>query len=53
MVRVGDTKKGTQYKIVSFQCDECYIGSTTQPLRDRLRAHNNNYKQWLRGTFAR
>ena len=53
MVRVGDTQKGKIYKIISFQCDECYIGSTTRPLRDRLRAHRNHRKQWLKGTFAR
>ena len=46
MVRVGDTQKGNIYKLVSFQTDKCYIGSTTVDyLSKRLSQHKHDFKR--------
>ena len=46
MVRVGDTKQGKIYKLVSFQTDKCYIGSTTiRYLSQRLTQHKSDVKR--------
>jgi hypothetical protein len=40
---------GRIYKIVSSECDGCYIGSTTQQLSKRLSTHKYHYKTYLDG----
>ena len=45
-----DYQKGKIYKIVSFQTDKIYIGSTVQPLYKRFSAHKKDYKRYLNGT---
>jgi hypothetical protein len=40
---------GRIYKIVSSECDGCYIGSTTQELSARFRMHKCDYKAYLDG----
>jgi hypothetical protein len=40
---------GRIYKIVSSECDGCYIGSTTQQLSRRLCVHKSHYKRYLAG----
>jgi hypothetical protein len=46
MVRVGDTNQGKIYKLVSFQTDKCYIGSTTvKHLSRRLSQHKCDCKR--------
>ena len=40
---------GRIYKIVSSECDGCYIGSTTQQLNMRLNMHKNDYRRYLTG----
>lgn len=40
-------QNGKIYKIISNQIDKVYIGSTTQPLCERLAGHRNNYKRYL------
>jgi len=42
-----DYSKGKIYTIRTYQCDDIYIGSTTQRLCERIREHRNNYKYWL------
>ena len=42
---------GKIYALRSFQTDNIYIGSTTQPLTSRLWKHRNNFKSWEKGTF--
>ena len=32
MTRTGNTQQSKTYKLVGFQADECYIGSTSQKL---------------------
>jgi hypothetical protein len=39
-------KTGKIYKIISSQGNECYIGSTTNTIRDRFRKHKNAYKRY-------
>jgi hypothetical protein len=47
MPRQGDATNGRIYKLVSFQTDDCYIGSTTQRLlSQRLTDHNKMFKRW-------
>ncbi len=43
---------GRIYKIVSSECDGCYIGSTTQQLSRRLSDHKNDYKRYLAGKYC-
>jgi hypothetical protein len=38
---------GRIYKIVSSECDGCYIGSTIQQLSRRLCSHKCKYKRYL------
>ena len=46
MVRVGNTRKGKIYKLVNFQTDKCYIGSTTVAyLSKRLSQHIYEFKR--------
>ncbi len=40
---------GRIYKIVSSECDGCYIGSTTQQLSKRISEHKCQYKRYLAG----
>ena len=40
---------GRIYKIVSSECDGCYIGSTTQQLELRLRKHKKSYSRYIKG----
>ena len=40
---------GRIYKIVSSECDGCYIGSTTQQLSSRFNLHKNHYKRYSAG----
>ncbi len=40
---------GRIYKIVSRECDGCYIGSTTQQLSRRLSVHKCHYRAYLAG----
>ena len=40
---------GRIYRIVSSECDGCYIGSTTQQLNMRLNMHKNDYRRYLTG----
>lgn len=50
MVRVGNPKYGKIYKLVSFETDVCYVGSTTQRLLShRFAKHRCDYKRWLSG----
>ena len=37
------------YKIIDLESNECYIGSTTIALSQRLAQHVSSYKQWLNG----
>ena len=48
MVRVGGTQKGKIYKLVSFQTNKCYIGSTTVDyLSKRLTQHKCHLEKGL------
>ena len=48
MTRTGNTQQGKIYKLVSFQTDECYIGSTSQKLLSmRMSKHKCDYKRWM------
>ena len=40
---------GRIYKIVSSECDGCYIGSTTQQLSIRFSEHKSHYKRYSVG----
>ena len=40
---------GRIYKIVSSECDGCYIGSTTQQLNRRFTMHKAHYKSYSVG----
>lgn len=43
-------EKSKLYKLVSYQTNQIYVGSTTQPyLCQRLSQHNNDYKGYLSG----
>ena len=42
---------GRIYKIVSSECDGCYIGSTTQQLRTRFSIHKSGYRAYLAGNY--
>ena len=41
------------YKITSSKTDKIYIGSTIQPLKERLSKHKTDYKGWLKGKYAK
>ncbi len=40
---------GRVYKIVSSECDGCYIGSTTTQLSARFSRHKSHYRAYLNG----
>ena len=40
---------GRIYRIVSSECDGCYIGSTTRQLSIRFSCHQSTYKRYLAG----
>jgi hypothetical protein len=40
---------GRIYKIVSSECDGCYIGSTTLQLSRRFSVHKSDYKRYVAG----
>ena len=40
---------GRIYKIVSSECDGCYVGSTTKQLSTRFSDHKSSYKRYLSG----
>jgi len=42
-------KQGKVYALRSSETDECYIGSTIEPLNERFRRHGNHFIQWLSG----
>lgn len=46
---VVDYEYGKIYKIWSPLTDKIYIGSTTQPLCNRMSNHRTCYKLWLKG----
>ncbi len=37
------------HKISSPQTNQCYIGSTTESIKDRLRRHKSDYKIFQEG----
>jgi hypothetical protein len=44
-----DYQNSRIYKIVNLETNECYIGSTTLALSQRLAQHVRSYKCWLNG----
>jgi hypothetical protein len=47
-----DYQNGKIYKIVNYENDDVYIGSTTEPtLARRLAKHVGNYREYLNGKF--
>jgi hypothetical protein len=44
-----DYQNGRIYKIIDLETNECYIGSTTLALSQRLAQHVSTYKRWLQG----
>jgi len=40
---------GKIYKIESYQTNDIYIGSTCQPLCERIAGHRKDYKRWKNG----
>ena len=49
MPRTGNYNNGKIYSIRSYESDDVYIGSTTQPLSLRLAGHRTDYKRYLDG----
>ena len=47
-----DYNNSKLYKICSFETDQIYIGSTTQPLCKRMSGHRSKYKLWLKGYIS-
>jgi hypothetical protein len=47
-----DFNKAKIYKIVSYQTDKIYIGSTTSRLSKRLSEHISCYKSYLKGKYS-
>ena len=45
-----DYSKGLIYRIDCNETGECYIGSTTQGLANRIAEHRKKYKHWKAGT---
>jgi hypothetical protein len=43
---------GKIYSLRSFQTENIYIGSTTQPLKTRLSKHKNDFKRWQEGNLS-
>ena len=46
-----DYKNGKIYKLVSFETDKVYVGSTTQSLSRRKTKHKSDYKRWMYGNY--
>jgi hypothetical protein len=44
-------QNGKIYALRSYQTDNVYYGSTTQPLSKRMGFHKAHYKQWQSGKF--
>jgi hypothetical protein len=44
-----DYQNGRIYKIIDLETNECYIGSTTLALSQRLAQHVSTYKRWSNG----
>jgi hypothetical protein len=44
-------QNGKIYAIRSYQTDDVYYGSTTQPLSKRLSKHKASYKYWQNGKY--
>lgn len=44
-------KNGKIYTLRSYQTDDVYYGSTTQPLSKRLSGHKAKYKCWQSGKY--
>ena len=44
-----DYQNGKIYHIIDLVSNECYIGSTTLDLSQRLAQHVCSYKRWLNG----
>jgi hypothetical protein len=44
-------QNGKIYTIRSYQTDDVYYGSTTQPLSKRLSNHKSKYKQWQKNKY--
>jgi hypothetical protein len=44
-------QNGKIYTIRSYQTDDVYYGSTTQPLSKRLSKHKENYKRWQNNKY--
>ena len=46
-------RRGKIYKIISYQTDAVYYGSTIEEnLTNRLAGHRRKYKKWLNGTYC-
>jgi hypothetical protein len=45
---MSNLRTGRIYKIIHNQSNIIYVGSTFNTLRDRIYAHKNSYKQWLK-----
>ena len=46
-----DYSKSKIYCIRNPECDEVYIGSTTETLNKRLQKHISNHTRWKKGTY--
>jgi hypothetical protein len=46
---MSDYQNGRIYKIIDLETNECYIGSTTLALSQRLAQHVSSYKRYLKG----
>jgi len=48
MGRLGDYSNGKIYKLISYETDTCYIGSTAEKLLSkRMAKHRCDHKRWL------
>jgi hypothetical protein len=47
-----DYQNSRIYKIINLETNECYIGSTTLALSQRLAQHVGNYKRYLNGKYG-
>ena len=48
-----DYSKGLIYRIDCKETGECYIGSTTQGLANRIADHRRHYKKWKAETIKK
>ena len=51
MENLNKYQNGKIYKITDNAYTECYIGSTTQPLCNRMAEHRKSYKAFKNGTY--